>query len=120
MAGKKEYTKEEKIKKEKTRLKGIFKNLDENKKKLVSDIVVLGGYNDCSVNATQVQITDKVKEFVDYCKKNYPNAKITIGSISFDYNSAETQGKLVTYKDYYKKRILWNCAESENGYTARQ
>ena len=35
MAGKKEYTKEEKIKKEKTRLKGIFKNLDENKKKLI-------------------------------------------------------------------------------------
>ena len=75
----------------------------ENKKKLVSDIVVLGGYNDCSINATQEQITEKVGEFVDYCKKNYPNAKITIGSISFDYNSAETQGKLVTYKDYYKK-----------------
>ena len=77
--------------------------VSENKKKLVSDIVVLGGYNDCSVNATQVQITDKVKEFVDYCKKNYPNAKITIGSISFDYNSAETQGKLATYQVYYKK-----------------
>ena len=39
MAGKKEYTKEEKIKKEKTRLKGIFKNLDENKKKLVTPLI---------------------------------------------------------------------------------
>lgn len=74
----------------------------ENKKKLVTDIVVLGGYNDCSVQATQAQITNKVKEFVAYCKSNYPNAKITIGSISFDYNSAENQGRLFTYKTYYK------------------
>lgn len=74
-----------------------------DKKSLVTDIVVLGGYNDCSVNATQEQITEKVGEFVDYCKKNYPNAAITIASISFDYNSTATQRKLFTYKDYYKK-----------------
>ena len=36
MATKKEYTKEEKTKKEKRRLTSIFKELDENKKKLVT------------------------------------------------------------------------------------
>ena len=35
MATKKEKTKEQRIKTEKTRLKGIFKDLDENKRKLV-------------------------------------------------------------------------------------
>ena len=34
MATKKEKTKEQRIKTEKTRLKGIFKDLDENKKKI--------------------------------------------------------------------------------------
>ena len=34
MAAKKERTKEQRIKAEKTRLKGIFKELDENKKKI--------------------------------------------------------------------------------------
>lgn len=39
MAGKKEKTKEERIKSEKTRLKGIFKELDENKRKLVTPLI---------------------------------------------------------------------------------
>ena len=34
MATRKEKTKEQRIKAEKTRLKGIFKDLDENKKKI--------------------------------------------------------------------------------------
>lgn len=39
MATRKEKTKEERIKSEKTRLKGIFKDLDENKKKLVTPLI---------------------------------------------------------------------------------
>jgi hypothetical protein len=39
MARKEEKSKEQKIKSEKTRLKGIFKNLDENKKKLVTPLI---------------------------------------------------------------------------------
>ena len=39
MAAKKERTKEQRIKAEKTRLKGIFKELDENKKKLVTPLI---------------------------------------------------------------------------------
>ena len=40
MATKKEKTKEQRIKTEKTRLKGIFKDLDENKRKLVTPLTV--------------------------------------------------------------------------------
>lgn len=39
MAAKKEKTKEERIKSEKSRLKGIFKDLDENKRKLVTPLI---------------------------------------------------------------------------------
>ncbi len=39
MAAKKEKTKEQRIKSEKTRLKGIFKGLDENKRKLVTPLI---------------------------------------------------------------------------------
>ena len=39
MAARKEKSKEAKIKSEKTRLKGIFKDLDENKKKLVTPLI---------------------------------------------------------------------------------
>ena len=39
MEKKKELTKEERIKKEKNRLKKIFKNLDENKKQLVTPLI---------------------------------------------------------------------------------
>jgi len=39
MTTRKEKTKEQRIKSEKTRLKGIFKDLDENKKKLVTPLI---------------------------------------------------------------------------------
>lgn len=39
MATRKEKTKEERIKSEKSRLRGIFKDLDENKKKLVTPLI---------------------------------------------------------------------------------
>ncbi|MCM1219304.1 MAG: hypothetical protein NC548_32900 [Lachnospiraceae bacterium] len=39
MAAKKEKTKDQRIKSEKTRLKGIFKELDENKRKLVTPLI---------------------------------------------------------------------------------
>lgn len=39
MATKKEKTKEQRIKSEKTRLKGIFKDLEDNKRKLVTPLI---------------------------------------------------------------------------------
>ncbi|MFR8130958.1 MAG: hypothetical protein ACLU90_05995 [Lachnospira sp.] len=59
MAGKKEYTKEEKIKKEKTRLKGIFKNLDENKKKLVTPLIEKAAFMSVEYRYIAGQYTEK-------------------------------------------------------------
>lgn len=56
MAGKKEYTKEEKIKKEKTRLKSIFKNLDENKKKLVTPLIEKAAFMSVELDILQDSI----------------------------------------------------------------
>lgn len=56
MAGKKEYTKEEKIKKEKNRLKGIFKNLDENKKKLVTPLIEKAAFMSIELDILQDSI----------------------------------------------------------------
>lgn len=56
MTGKKEYTKEEKIKKEKTRLKGIFKNLDENKKKLVTPLIEKAAFMSVELDILQDSI----------------------------------------------------------------
>lgn len=56
MATKKEYTKEEKIKKEKNRLKGIFKNLDENKRKLVTPLIEKAAFMSVELDILQDNI----------------------------------------------------------------
>lgn len=58
MAGKKEYTKKERIKKEKTRLKGIFKNLDENKKKLVTPLIEKAAFMSVELDILQDSIQE--------------------------------------------------------------
>lgn len=59
MATKKEYTKEEKIKKEKNRLRGIFKNLDENKKKLVTPLIEKAAFMSVELDLLQEIIQKK-------------------------------------------------------------
>lgn len=58
MTTKKELTKEEKIKKEKTRLRGIFKNLDENKKKLVTPLIEKAAFMSIELDALQQSIQE--------------------------------------------------------------
>lgn len=74
----------------------------DDEKNLITDIIVLGCYNDMSVQATQEQINAKVSEFMSYCKANYPNAKVTISSISIDYNSAENMNKINIMANMYR------------------
>lgn len=59
MATKKELTKEEKIKKEKTRLKGIFKELDENKKKLVTPLIEKAAFMSVELDILQETIEEE-------------------------------------------------------------
>lgn len=56
MATKKEKTKEQRIKFEKTRLKGIFKDLDENKKQLVTPLIEKAAFMSIELDDLQAQI----------------------------------------------------------------
>lgn len=56
MATKKEKTKEQRIKAEKTRLRGIFKDLDENKKKLVTPLIEKAAFMSVELDDLQATI----------------------------------------------------------------
>lgn len=53
-----EKSKEQKIKTEKTRLKGIFKELDENKKKLVTPLIEKAAFMSIELDELQKQIEE--------------------------------------------------------------
>lgn len=72
-------------------------------KESVTDIVVLGGYNDVSVGATDEALRTAMSTFITYCKTNYPNARITIAGIAFDYNSVSNQRKVNTMNMKYSQ-----------------
>lgn len=56
MAAKKEKTKEQRIKSEKTRLKGTFKDLDENKRKLVTPLIEKAAFMSVELDDLQATI----------------------------------------------------------------
>ena len=56
MATKKEKTKEQRIKTEKTRLKGIFKDLDENKRKLVTPLIEKAAFMSIELDDLQAKL----------------------------------------------------------------
>lgn len=56
MAARKEKTKEQRVKSEKTRLKGIFKDLDENKKKLVTPLIEKAAFMSVELDDLQESI----------------------------------------------------------------
>lgn len=59
MATKKELTKEEKIKREKTRLRGIFKDLEEGKRKLVTPLIEKAAFMSVELDILQEQIQEE-------------------------------------------------------------
>lgn len=67
----------------------------------ITNIVVLGGYNDMSVRASDKELVIAMTKFVYYCKSNYPNSEITISSCSVDYNSIVNQKNIRYYNDRY-------------------
>ena len=56
MVTKKEKTKEQRIKTEKTRLKGIFKDLDENKRKLVTPLIEKAAFMSIELDDLQAKL----------------------------------------------------------------
>lgn len=59
MANKTEKTKEQRIKSENTRLKGIFKDLDENKKKIVTPLIQKAAFMHVELEELQKTIEEE-------------------------------------------------------------
>ncbi|MBR3116532.1 MAG: SGNH/GDSL hydrolase family protein [Bacilli bacterium] len=62
----------------------------------ITDIIIGGGVNDSSYNTTQ--ITGAISTFMTYAKTNFPNAKISLGMISW--------AKSKTYLNAFAKLIM--------------
>lgn len=69
----------------------------------ITDIIVMGGYNDASVSANQNAIYNAMKEFVSYANNKYPNAKLHLGFIAFNRFDSATQMRLDTYMGIYQQ-----------------
>lgn len=66
-------------------LKLLQNNINNiSNKNLVKNIFVFGGYNDAYTNPSIDDVSNKIAEFVTYCKTQFPNATVYIGEIGFD------------------------------------
>lgn len=68
----------------------------------ITDIVVLGGYNDASTNTTTADIIAAMGTFRTYVAEHYPNASIKIGFIGICNNDAAMMDKLIDYCKTWK------------------
>lgn len=75
-----------------------LKGLDISNKNEIKEIFVFGGANDINVNGNN--ISTGIKNFIDYCSANYPNAKVYIGFLSqyANNNSVDTSRVYTIYK----------------------
>lgn len=69
----------------------------------ITDIIVMGGYNDAAVSADRNAIYNAMKEFVSYANNKYPNAKLHLGFIAFNRFDSATQMRLDTYMGIYQQ-----------------
>ena len=69
----------------------------------ITDIIVMGGYNDASVSADRNAIYNAMKEFVSYANTTYPNAKLHLGFIAFNRFDPATQMRMDTYMGIYQQ-----------------
>lgn len=69
----------------------------------ITDIIVMGGYNDAAVSADRNAIYNAMKEFVSYANTKYPNAKLHLGFIAFNRFDSATQMRMDTYMGIYQQ-----------------
>lgn len=77
----------------------------------VTDIVVLGGYNDASTDTTVANLNAAMAAFRTYVKATYPNASVKVGFIGIQNNDNEMMDKLIDYCKY------WKDGAAINGFT---
>ena len=62
----------------------------------VKQIICCGGTNDVNASS-KAQVLNEVENFVNYCKANYPNAKVYIGMIGYfkEINAVSSRSKIL-------------------------
>lgn len=77
-------------------------------KNLITDIIVMGGINDCVKGVGNYEVQVGIQNFANYAKLNYPNAKIYVGFIG---KSKETYNQeTITFYEY-----LYKTSSIDNG-----
>ena len=99
MATKKEKTKEQRIKTEKTRLKGIFKDLDENKRKLVTPLIEKAAFMSVELDDLQAKLEK------DGWTSEYQNGQNQWGT----KKSPEAETYIALSKNYAAYGISTSC-----------
>lgn len=86
-------------------------------KKDITDIVVLGGYNDMSTSLTANACATAMATFKEYCYTHFPNARVHFGCVGMDYKNPYNEYKLLqTYgEDIYPS----TCSNSGINYYNR-
>lgn len=76
----------------------------------ITDIVVLGGYNDMATSLSLADCKTAMSAFKTYVESTFPYATVHFGCIAFDYNSAVNQASISQYA-----RTIYPSAACEVG-----
>lgn len=76
-------------------------------KDTITDIIVMGGYNDAMTNLSFDQIKNALNEISSYVKNNYPYAKLSVGFLGVDYN---TESKYAGQSKCHSTAALYRSA----------
>lgn len=76
-------------------------------KDTITDIIIMGGYNDAMSNLSYDQIKNALNEISSYVKNNYPYAKLSVGFLGVDYN---TESKYAGQTKCYSTATLYRSA----------
>ena len=83
----------------------LLQQLNISDKSKIKSIIVCGGYND-RVATDENELMNPIISFINYCKANYPNAKIFIGMIGNDASYNNTQGTLNNIRNILTNLVL--------------
>lgn len=76
----------------------LLKNANIENKNKITNIVVLGGYNDNGYPLSQIMLG--IDNFFEYAKTNYPNALITLGNVGYSIHSDQVSNHVKVTNAY--------------------
>ena len=81
-------------------LRLLQNNIDNiTNKDLVKNIIVPIGWNDCySANSTKQNISNAIRDFVEYCKIQFPNATVYIAQVGYCTSFTENNREARLYR----------------------